>query len=282
MPAAERERHRPPGLRARARRRPRRAPRREPGEMSTERETMPSIAPTATMASAAFCSISATRFGSVAKRGLTTAKQDAPRASRRDGVASERAAPAAARSASTIRLARAASPRSLRRWTSRPADHRGEQQEARHGGLPCAGHAADGHVVEDHHQDQRADHRLPDPDAPGRQAAGAERHDGDGEEFQPHPDRRADDAGARRDEHAGDARQRAAADIGGRPERAAPRSPQSRAASALSPAACSRRPNGVRRRTTSQQRPRAPPPTRASSGNAEDAPAGSSSKIGAV
>ena len=42
--------------------------------MSTQRETMPISAPTATMAKTAFCSIRAMRLGSVAKRGLMIAK----------------------------------------------------------------------------------------------------------------------------------------------------------------------------------------------------------------
>ena len=45
--------------------------------MSTERDTMPIIAPTATMASVAFCSTSATKFGQVAKRGLMMTKTSA-------------------------------------------------------------------------------------------------------------------------------------------------------------------------------------------------------------
>ena len=140
----------------------RRARRREPGEMSTERETMPIIAPTATIASAAFCSISVTTLASVAKRGLMMAKTTREHAASPTTMA--------------LRPSAGAEPAGLRRRTPRrraslavaaaldePADdHRGEQQEAGHGGLPGAGHAADGHVVEDHHQDQRAD------DASGR------------------------------------------------------------------------------------------------------------------
>ena len=71
----------------------------EPGEMSTERETMPIIAPTATMASVAFCSTSATRFGHVAKRGLMTTKTSASD----DGGDAERAPGQRARRARVMR-----------------------------------------------------------------------------------------------------------------------------------------------------------------------------------
>ena len=128
-----------------------------------------------------------------------------------DGVAAERGAEAAGRVDESLADRLAAFAAAL----DQPAGHHGgEQEEAGRGGLPGAGHAADGHVVEDHHQDQRADDRLPDADAPGGKAAGAERHDGDREELQADADRRADDAGARRGQHAADAGERAAADIG--------------------------------------------------------------------
>ena len=96
------------------------------------------------------------------------------------------------------------------------------------------------HVVEDHHQDQRADHHLRDPDATRRQPAGAERHDGDGEELQALPDRGADQAGARR--HQDRRRRRPARRRRHRRRRGAARTrrPASRAATGASPTACQR------------------------------------------
>ena len=93
-------------------------------------------------------------------------------------------------------------------------DHGGKEEEAGGRRLPCPRNATDGHVVEDHHQDERPDEGLADLDAARRKAAGAECDHGDGEEFEADADRRADDTGACREEDAGDAGKSAAGDVG--------------------------------------------------------------------
>ena len=107
--------------------------------MSTERETMPIIAPTATMASAAFCSTSATRLATVAKRGLMTAKTTASTSVASADRASASRAPRAGHAGELVAEGLAGRRRRRLAALDQPAgEHRREQQEAGGRRLPGA------------------------------------------------------------------------------------------------------------------------------------------------